>query len=192
MEQNTVNSTNPIKYMNFSEFDTTINKACPYSNDIFPGYPNTLTNLSNHQLYAMKNLLGYNKYYENEICGQLMSPLFYSDDLIPPNTPISIKYTIDSNYHTNIVSIAGSNVAALGSQNFAIAKLENGPLPQSTTKNTLIVGIADINLWLYRYHMPDVPLWLMRYTSNNLIVFYIQLLREIMTNLMFHFVKIVV
>ena len=71
----------------------------------------------------------------------------------PHNRPL---YTIDNNYHTNIISIAGSNVTPLGGQNFSIAKLENGPLPPTGTRNTIFVGISDINLWLYRYHMPDV------------------------------------
>ena len=73
-------------------------------------------------------MLGFNKYYEVDINTQLMTPLFYSDDLIPPNTPFTLRSTVDPMYYLNLISIAGSNVSSLpgaGAVNFAIGKLKS-------------------------------------------------------------------
>ena len=55
LEQDTVNSTNPIKCMTIYDEDTTENKNFILS-DAFSGttYPNTLNNFSNHKLFALK------------------------------------------------------------------------------------------------------------------------------------------
>ena len=52
--------------------------------------------------------MGFNKYYEVEINTQLSDSMFYSDDLIPHNTPFTLIYTVDNNLFTNLISIAGS------------------------------------------------------------------------------------
>ena len=152
-ENETINNSNPIKYMNFADVDTTENKGAMLT-DYFTGYPNGLTNFSGHKLFALKNMMGFNKYYEVEVNTQLMAPLFYSDDMIPPNTPLTLRYTVDNNFFTNLISIAGSNFSSLGAP-YTITKLES-PFPTAGTINTIAIGVVDLNLWLYRVHMPDV------------------------------------
>ena len=75
----------------------------------------------------------------------------YSDDLIPPNTPFSLRFTVDSNYHLNVLQIAGSNVSSLptGPTPFSIVKLTSA-FSNSGSINTIKVGIVDMNLYLYR------------------------------------------
>ena len=88
---------------------------------------------------------------------QCLAPMMYSDDLIPPNTPFSLRFTVDPNYHLNLISIAGSNVCSLGAE-FVISKLTgaaNFSTPNVGLVNTIGVGVVDMNLWLYRVHMPD-------------------------------------
>ena len=71
-------------------------------------------------------MLVFNKYYEVDINTQLMTPFIYSDNLIPPNTPFTLRYTLDHMYYLNSISIAGSNVSSLpgaGAVNFTIGKL---------------------------------------------------------------------
>ena len=46
--------------------------------------------------------MGTNKYKEIEINTQLLAPLLYSDDLIPPNTEMTLRFTPDPNYFQNI------------------------------------------------------------------------------------------
>ena len=161
LENSTVNGTNPINYPNILEVDTTENKTCTNLTDYYSGtfngfaYPNNLLNFSNHKLFALKNLLGTNKYKEIEINTQLLAPLFYSDDLIPPNTEITLRFTPDPNYFQNIISIAGSNVCGLINKAFTIIDMKS-PNALIGTTNTIGVGIVDLNLWMYRVHMPDV------------------------------------
>ena len=154
-EQDTVNSTNPIKIPTIIETDITANKAW-YITDYFTGYPNHTT-LSNHKVFALKNMMNFNKYYEIEINTQLLTPLFYSDDLIPPNTEITIKFTVDPNYHYNILQIAGRNVCCLPTAtptNFSIGKLTSAT-SNAGTINNISVGVFDMNMWVYRYHLPN-------------------------------------
>ena len=164
-EQESVNSTNPIKYMHMvSDSDTTDNKST-ILNDVYgsapnTGYPDTLVNFTNRKLYAMENLMGFNKYNEIEINTQCLAPMMYSDSLIPPNTPFSLRFTVDSNYHLNVISIAGSNVCSLptgagGAIPFVISKLSGATTfanANANNRNTIGVGIVDVNLWLYRIH----------------------------------------
>ena len=83
--------------------------------------------------------MGFNKYYEVEVNTQLLAPMFQSDDLILPNTPMTLRFTVDNNYFTNLISIAGSNVTSLGSL-YTITKLES-PFPTAGTINTIAVGV---------------------------------------------------
>ena len=180
-EEETVNATNPIKYMTQMDTFTTANKSAVMS-DYFKnapntGYPDTLTNFSNHKLFALQNMNNYNMFQEVEINTQLMAPFFYSDDLIPPNTPFTLRFTADNNYHTNLIQIAGSNVCSLptgGAVNYTISKLSNASVFTSTNVNgynTIGVGVIDMNLWLYRVHMPDCvsrikEIYVKQYTST--------------------------
>ena len=59
-EQDTVNSANPIKLMTSQDADITANKSCVLT-DYFTGYPNNLTNFSNQKLFALKNMMNFNK-----------------------------------------------------------------------------------------------------------------------------------
>ena len=121
----------------------------------------------------------FNKYYEVEINTQIMAPIFYSDDLIPPNTPFTIRYTTDNNYHLNAIQLAGSNVCSLpigGPVNYTISKLTsaNGFATGNTNgtyQNLIGVGVVDMNLWLYRVHMLNVvnmskEVYVKQYTST--------------------------
>ena len=155
-ENETINASNPIKYMNFADADGIAENKSAILTDYFD-YPvayNALTNFTGHKLFALKNMMGFNKYYEVEVNTQLLAPMFYSDDLIPPNTPLTLRYTVDNNFFTNLISIAGSNFSSLGTP-YTITKLES-PLPPANTVNTIAVGVVDLNLWLYRVHMPDI------------------------------------
>jgi len=164
LEQDTVNSTNPIKYMSLADTDITANKSAVLS-EYFgsapnTGYPNNLANLSNRKLFALKNMMGFNKYNEIEIQTQLLAPLMYSDDLIPPNTPLSLRYTVDPMYYLNLIQIVGSNissfpVAPATPTNFTIGKLTSAN-SNAGSLNNISVGIVDMNLWLYQVHMPNV------------------------------------
>ena len=60
LENKTVNASNSIKYMNFADADVTENKGAMLT-DYFTGYPNTLTNVSEHKLFVLKNMMGFNK-----------------------------------------------------------------------------------------------------------------------------------
>ena len=156
-EQRSVNSTNPINVMTLKDTDTTANKSATLT-DYFTGYPNTLTNFSNRKLYALKNMMNFNKYYEIEIQTQLLAPLFYSDEMIPPNTEILLKFTVDPAYDTNLISIAGSNVLSLPVGNvtpFSIGKLTSAT-SNAGLINSISVGVVDMNMWVYRVHMPNV------------------------------------
>ena len=67
---------------------------------------------------------------------------------------MTLRFTVDNNYFTNLISIVGSNVTSLGAP-YTITKLES-PFPTAGTINTIAVGVFDLNLWLYHVHMPDV------------------------------------
>ena len=81
--------------MSITDTDITANKSCILS-DYFTGYNDALTNFSNRKLWALKNMMGFNKYNEIEIQTQCLAPIMYSDDLIAPNTPFSLRLTTDS------------------------------------------------------------------------------------------------
>ena len=172
LEQETVNSTNPIKCMSITDTDINANKSSTlaehFSTAPNTGYNNALTNFTNRKLFALNNMMGFNKYTEIEINTQCLAPMMYSDDLIPPNTPFSLRFTVDPNYYLNLISIAGSNVcslpvAAVGPPvlapvNFTITRLTGANTfanPNAGNVNTIGVGIVDMNLWLYRAHMSD-------------------------------------
>ena len=100
----------------------------------------------------------------------------YSDDLIPPNTSITLKFTVDNNYHLNVLRIAGSSVCSLatgGAINYAISKLVGASTfatPNANNFNTTGVGIVDMNFFLRRVHMPNIvsdnsPLRVKQFTS---------------------------
>ena len=140
-EQDTVNSTNPIKVMSMNDANTTANKACILS-DYFTGYNDTLTNFSNRKLWALKNMMGFNKFNEIEIETQCLVPIMYSDSLIPPNTPFSLRLTVDPLFHMNLINIAGSNISSLPvapatPTAFTISRLT------STSSNTGAIGYYD-------------------------------------------------
>ena len=117
LENESVCATNPIKFMNINNTDVTPNKSLSLP-ELFSSAPNTgyngaLTNFSNRKVFATKNMLGFNKYNEVEVYTQCVAPMMYSDDIIPPNTPFSLRYVVDSNYAMNVISLAGSNVCSL-------------------------------------------------------------------------------
>ena len=103
-EQDTVNSTNPIKVMSITDTDTIANKSCILS-DHFTGYNDALTNFSNRKLWALKNMMGFNRFNEIEIETQCLVPIMYSDSLIPPNTPFSLRLTVDPMFHLNLLNV---------------------------------------------------------------------------------------
>ena len=157
-EQDTINSTNPIKVMSMNDADTTANKTCILS-DYFTGYPDNLANLTSRKLWALKNMMGFNKFNEIDIETQCLTPAMYSDSLIPPNTPFSIRLTVDSMFHLNLINIAGSNISSLPvapatPTAFTISRLTSAN-SNTGTLNNIGVAIIDANLWLYRVHMPD-------------------------------------
>ena len=179
LEQETVNSTNPIKYMKIKDTDvvSSVNKA-QYLSDYFKSAPNTgytdaNVALTNHKIFALDNMMEFNKYQEIDINTQLLAPIMYSDDLIPPNTPFSLRFTVDSNYHLNVLQIAGSNVSSLpfgAATPFSIVKLTSAT-SNAGSINTIGVGIVDMNLYLYRVHMPNVvsiprEIFVKQYTST--------------------------
>jgi len=149
-EQDTVNATNPIRYITLYDTDINANKASIlseyFSHAPNTGYPNNLANFTNRKLFALKNMLGFNKYYEVDINTQLMTPLFYSDDLIPPNTPFTLRYTVDPMYHLNLISVAGSNVSSLpgaGAVNFTFGKLTSALSNAGTVNNLSVVSYKN-------------------------------------------------
>jgi len=157
-EQRSVNSTNPIKYMTITDTDIGATKTAVLA-DYFPAtYGATAgTTLSNRKLWALKNMMGFNKYNEVEINTQCFAPIMYSDDLIPPNTPFSIRLTTDPNFYYNLINIAGSNVSTLpnaGATNLTIGRLTSAS-SNSGTANNISVAVVDMNLWLHRVHMPN-------------------------------------
>jgi hypothetical protein len=160
-EQETVNSTNPIKLMNIKETDTIGVTKTAVLGDYFATAYGGGTALTNRKVWALNNMSDFNKYYEVEITTQCLTPFMYSDDLIAPNTPFSLRLTADPFYHLNLINIAGSNVSSLptgGPVNFTITRLTDAThfaSPNANNYNTIGVGIVDINLYLYRVHMPN-------------------------------------
>ena len=152
--------------MNINNTDVTPNKSLSLP-ELFSSAPNTgyngaLANFSNRKVFATKNMLGFNKYNEVEVCTQCLAPMMYSDDIIPPNTPFSLRYVVDSNYAMNVISLAGSNVCSLptgGAVNFTITSLTGAntfKTPNTGNINTIGVGVVDMNLYLYRIRMPKL------------------------------------
>ena len=148
LEQDTVNFTNPIKCMSIYDTDVTANKSSSlgeyFSVAPITSYPNTLANFTNRKLFALKNMMGFNKYNEIEINTQCLAPLMYSDDLIPPNTPFSLRFTVDTNCALNIISIAGSNICAFpngGAVNYTVTSLTGASTfksPNANNYNTMV------------------------------------------------------
>ena len=106
IENETVNSLNPIKLMGTGDTDVTLNKTTTFADyfDTEFGTTGGVCKVSNHQLFALKNMMGFNKYNEIDITSQMFAPICYSDDLIPPNTPFSIRLTTDSSYYLNLLN----------------------------------------------------------------------------------------
>ena len=74
--------------------------------------------------------------------------------MIPPNTEITLKYTVNSSFYTDILNISGSNVTSLETA-FSIGKLTS-PTSNAGSINNISLGVVDMNLWMYRVHMPNV------------------------------------
>ena len=93
--------------MNVTDIDTTGNKPVTKLYDVYsknyanatPGttteWTTLTTNLSNHQIYALNNQRGFNRFTEVELSCQIPTSLFLSNLLIPPGTPISLSFTVD-------------------------------------------------------------------------------------------------
>ena len=158
-EQETVNSTNPIKLMGTLDTDVTLNKTIKFADYFDTEFGSTGAGcpVSNHQLFALKNMMEFNKYNEIEINTQCFAPIMYSDNLIPPNTPFTLRLNVDSSYHLNLLNLAGSTDCSLPAVN--AVDLTFGKLSSATSnsgiKNNISVAILDMNLWLYRCHMDD-------------------------------------
>ena len=184
-EQATINGTNKLSVMGLKDIDCTKKNSTNILLDYFDdninvvNYTadtaicsnsapyNTAAYLSNRQLWALENLYGFNRYNEVEVNGQLPVPLGYCDELIPPNTPISLRFQTNTNFATDIVNIAGSAAAGLGTQAgttagaWQIQPLPSGgsvTLPSATgggNENVIYVGVKDITIWLARVRLPS-------------------------------------
>ena len=166
-EQATINSTNKLAVMSLKEQDC-VQKwgALGYIRDNFSDNANVLAmtnlglNLTSRQVWALDNLYGFNRYNEVEINGQIPCPLGYVDELIPPNTPISLRCQVNTNFATDLVNIAGTNFNALGTANafWNILPIPVGGVPVGAgvgTENQIYVGIRDITIWLARVRLPS-------------------------------------
>ena len=155
-EQDTINSTNAVKPMKLLDSDTTRNKGTVLT-DYFVGYPNNLANMTNRQLYALQNMYMFNKFNEVELNSQLMTPLFYSEELIPPKVPINLRFSCNPYYYLDLVNIAGSNVCSLpagNATNFSLSRLSSAN-SNNGVLNNIGIGIVDISLWLYKIRLPS-------------------------------------
>ena len=95
---------------------------------------------------------GFNQTHEILLTGAIPSPLFNSNDYIPPHTPITLSFTIDNNnYHTNLVSFSG---AINNLNNLSIIQMTSQDC--QTTTNQIGVGVVDMFLYLYVEHYDDV------------------------------------
>ena len=69
-EQETLNSTNPIKLMAMQDADTVGVTKTAVLGDYFSTAYGGGTALTNCKLWALNNMMGFNKYYEVEITTQ--------------------------------------------------------------------------------------------------------------------------
>jgi len=164
-EQETINSTNKLAVMSIKEqgcvptwfssvSDGYLQETYSDNTNVTGMIAGNTTKLSSRQIWAMNNQYGFNRYNEVEINGQIPCPLGYVDELIPPNTPISLRFQVNTNFATDIVNIAGSNCHALGANDWTIVPIPSGgTIP--TTENVIYVGIRDITIWLARVRLPS-------------------------------------
>ena len=179
-EQQTINGTNKLAVMSLKDEDCFAKNSLTNLLDYYSDNVNVLNStaangiyssvtakLTNRQLWAMDNLFGFNRYNEVEVNGQIPCPLGYVDELIPPNTPISLRFQTNTNFATDIVNIAGSSFAGLPTSgagpytyagpNWTIVPIPSGGIPATNvaTQNTIFVGVRDITIWLARVRLPS-------------------------------------
>ena len=106
-EQSSVNSLCPINQLKITDVDVVSNKpGAAILTDYYVANSNNATvpttnpwpalTLSGHQIYAIKNQLGFNRFNEIDLSCQIPTSLFLTDQLIPPSTPITLRFTVDS------------------------------------------------------------------------------------------------
>jgi len=164
-EQQTINSTNKLAVMSIKEqgcvpiwfssmSDASLQDTYSDNPHVTAMIAGNTAKLSTRQLWAMDNQYGFNRYNEMEINGQIPCPLGYVDELIPPNTPISLRFQCNTNFATDIVNIAGTNFNALGANLWTIVPIQSGGTVP-VTENVIYVGIRDITIWLARVRLPS-------------------------------------
>ena len=174
-EQPTINSTNKLVPMSLLDADCQPNKPMTPLLDYWGDNPNvntaatgilhnltgfTIANnnmLTNRQLWALRLMHGFNKWNEQQINGQIPVPLGYCDELIPPNTPITLKFQANPQYASDFINIAGSSISSLPNgapKNFTIQNYPAGGT-SGMNANTIYVGIKDIIIWIARIRLPS-------------------------------------
>ena len=167
-EQPTINSTNKLVPMSLTEADCQPNKPSSMLSDYWADNNNVAGNagimankanisLSNRQIWALGQMYGFNKWNEQQLNGQIPVPLGYCDELLPPNTPVSLKFQTNPQFASDVINIAGSTMCALPD---GYGKpLQVLPYPNGGTSamvaNTIYVGVRDMIIWIARIRLPS-------------------------------------
>jgi hypothetical protein len=133
--------------------------------------------LTNHQLYALKKMYMFNRFNNNEILLQIPASLFLGESEIPSGVKIDVKFTVDPNYATNVINIAGSNVSILpvgNATNYTITSMSSANSNVGTI-NSLAIGVVDMQIWSYciKKAVPrsiDVPLRLKQWSTTQIAI----------------------
>ena len=168
-EQPTINSTNKLVPMSLAEADCQPNKPSSMLSDYWADNNNVAgaagimankanISLSNRQIWALGQMYGFNKWNEQELNGQIPVPLGYCDELLPPNTPVSLKFQTNPQFASDVINIAGSTMCAL--PNGYGKPLQVLPYPNGGTgamvANTIYVGVRDMIIWIARIRLPSL------------------------------------
>ena len=125
----------------------------------------SLVYLTPRQMYATENLCGLNYKKETELVSDIPCALFKNHTPLPPHTPISLNFRIDSNnYHINLIYSAGAfptaDVVAATTTTVAahpptIVKMTSQD-SQKGPPNCIGVGVVDVWLYLYCEQYDDI------------------------------------